>query len=96
MNVYFSDEAERQLEEIATYLGDNWSQRVKTNFLALLADKMALISQMPELFRKSERRPGLRECIVNKQTILYYRIESDEIEVVSLLSTRRGPSDLPN
>ena len=32
MTVYFSKEAEDQLEELTIYLGDMWSQRVETNF----------------------------------------------------------------
>ena len=74
MSVYFSAEAEAQLEAIVTYLGDSWSQRVKTDFLAKLADSLARISQMPNLYRQSERRPGLRECILNKHTMLYCRL----------------------
>ncbi|MBC7571885.1 MAG: type II toxin-antitoxin system RelE/ParE family toxin [Spirosoma sp.] len=89
MNVFFSAEAEKQLEELAAYLGERWSQRVKTDFLALVADKLALIGQMPEMYRRSEKRPGLRECVVNKRAILYYRIEMDEIEIVAFLSTRQ-------
>lgn len=93
MTVYFSAEAERQLEELATYLGEYWSQQVKTNFLALLSDKLELIGQMPEMYRQSAKRPGLRECVLNKQTILYYQILSDAIEVVAILSSRRGPEE---
>lgn len=89
MTVYFSEEAEAQVDEIATYLGTNWSQKVKMDFLALLADKLELIAQMPELYRKSEKRPGLRECVVNKQTIMYYKIQAEDIEIVALLSSRR-------
>ena len=93
MTVYFSAEAETQLEELVAYLGEYWSQQFKTNFLALLSDKLELISQMPELYRKSEKRPGLRECVINKQTIVYYKIASDSIEVVAILSSRRGPDE---
>lgn len=90
MTVFFSAEAERQLDDLAAYLGDYWSQQVKINFLALLSDKLELISQMPELYRRSEERPGLRECVVNRQTILYYKIDVDTVEVVAILSSRRG------
>jgi plasmid stabilization system protein ParE len=93
MTVYFSTQAEHQLEELAAYLGDYWPQQIKTNFLARLSDKLELISQMPELYRKSVQRPGLRECVINKQTILYYKIEDDSIEVVAILSSRRGPDE---
>ncbi|MFD2569687.1 type II toxin-antitoxin system RelE/ParE family toxin [Spirosoma soli] len=91
MIVYFSAEAENQLEELVAYLGEHWSQQVKTDFLALLSEKLELISQMPEMYRKSEKRPGLRECVVNRQTILYYRISAEDIEVVAVLSSRRSP-----
>ncbi|HEX9956909.1 MAG TPA: type II toxin-antitoxin system RelE/ParE family toxin [Fibrella sp.] len=56
MTIYFSSEAEAQLDELATYLGTVWSQKAKTDFLALLVDKLELISQMPELYRKSQNR----------------------------------------
>lgn len=91
MTIYFSAEAEEQLEGIVTYLGENWSQRIKTDFLAKLADTLERISQMPDLYRRSEKRPGLRECVINKQTVLYYRLLPNEIEVVAILSAQRGP-----
>ncbi|MBO0930495.1 type II toxin-antitoxin system RelE/ParE family toxin [Fibrella aquatilis] len=90
MTIYFSAEAEEQLEAIVSYLGENWSQRVKTDFLAKLSDTLERISQMPDLYRHSEKRPGLRECVLTKHTTLYYRLLSNEIEVVALLPTRRG------
>jgi hypothetical protein len=31
MTIYFSEEAERQLEELVAYLGEAWSQKVKTD-----------------------------------------------------------------
>lgn len=56
----------------------------------MLSDKLELIAQMPELYRKSEKRSGLRECVINKQTILYYKINVEDIEIVAILSSRRG------
>ena len=70
-----------------------WSQRVKTDFLALLSDKLERISQMPELYRKSEKRPGIRECVINRQTILFYRVDINDIEVVAILSSRRADNN---
>ena len=59
------------------------------DFLVQLSTKLELITQMPEIYRQSAKRPGLRECVVNKQSIVYYRILPDEIEVVAILSSRR-------
>ncbi len=58
MTIYFSAEAEQQLDDLATYLGANWSQQIKTDFLALLSDKLELISQMPELYRHINAATG--------------------------------------
>lgn len=91
MTVYFSKEAEDQLDALVTYSGQTWSQKIKTDFLALLSDKLELIGQMPEMYRRSEKRPGLRECVINKQTILYYKISTEAVEVVAILSSRREP-----
>lgn len=93
MTVSFSKEAEDQLEELVTYLGERWSQRIKTDFLALLSDKLERISQMPELYRKSEKRPGLRECVINRQTIVFYKVGLNDIEVVAILSSRRADTN---
>ena len=94
MSVYFSQRAERDLEQIALYLADNWSEKAKTDFLALLSDKLQLIEQMPELYRKSTKQEGLRECILTKQTILYYEIQPDSIAVFAIVSTRQNPDEL--
>nr|WP_293844913.1 type II toxin-antitoxin system RelE/ParE family toxin [uncultured Arsenicibacter sp.] len=90
MEIYFSAEAEEELDKIVTFLSENWPAKVKTDFLAALSDKLRYIEQMPELYRKSLKREGLRECVINKYTVLFYRIKNDEIEVVSVSSTRKG------
>ena len=63
MEIYFSDEAEKELDAIIVYLAENWSEKVKTDFLALLSDKLQFITRMPEMYRKSAKREGLRELL---------------------------------
>jgi plasmid stabilization system protein ParE len=90
--VIFSKHAASKLDGIVAYLNDNWSQQVKIDFLALLADKLQLISKMPFMYRASVVLPGCRECILNHVTILYYRVDENQklIEVVTIQSTRTG------
>jgi hypothetical protein len=35
---------------------------------------------------------GLRRCIVNRHTVLYYRINQENIEVINIKGTRQSPS----
>ncbi len=90
MEIYFSAEAEEELDKIVAFLSENWPAKVKTDFLAALSDKLKYIEQMPELYRKSLKREGLRECVINRNTILFYRIKDGTVEVVSISSTRKG------
>lgn len=54
LSVDLSDRARQDIEQIAEYLYDHWSEQVKLNFLVTLTDKMKLIGQMPYLYKASQ------------------------------------------
>ena len=45
--VVITDTARRDLEQITLFLKTNFSSRVKTDFLAAFAKRLALLEQMP-------------------------------------------------
>jgi len=90
LKVRLSDRARADIEEIANYLGDSWSETVKLDFLMRLTDQLKLISEMPYIFKSSQTKNGLRECVLNKHTIIYYQVVNDEmIQVITIRNTRR-------
>lgn len=94
-DVSFAEPAVEQLDAITTYLAEQWSQRVKTDFLAQLSDKLSLISRMPYMYRSSATKSEYRECVINKLTILFYQVNEAEktVEIISIQSTRSGPAE---
>jgi len=88
MKVYLSAEAAEQLQHILEYLEENWSVKVRDNFISKLERSFQLMSKMPFLFPASEKLPGLRKCVITPQTISYYRVNGDEIEVIAILDAR--------
>lgn len=88
--VVFSERAITKLDGIVDYLANYWSQQTKTDFLSLVSDKIQLLSTMPYIYRASNYLPGCRECIVNRQVILYYRVndERKQIEIITFQSSR--------
>lgn len=91
LKVRISDRARADIEEIAEYLQENWSAKVKMDFLIGVTDKVEAISEMPHMCRASADRPGVRECVMNKHFIIYYRIVDNRlINVLSIKSTRRN------
>ncbi|MCU0355863.1 MAG: hypothetical protein MUD08_19355 [Cytophagales bacterium] len=58
-------------------------------FLNKLDASLSVIVAQPEAFPASRKMPGLRRCVVTPQTILYYRIRQNEIEVIALSDARQ-------
>lgn len=92
--VVFSKRSGKRLEKLLVYLENEWSLKVKNEFMEKLDRCVLKISQHPESCPVSEKFPGLFKCVVTKQTTLYYRIKENEIQVITFFDSRRDPKKL--
>ncbi|MEI7582850.1 type II toxin-antitoxin system RelE/ParE family toxin [Runella sp.] len=93
LTVELSERARRDIEQIADYLAKNWSERTKIEFLILLTEQMKLISTMLYLYKASQKQFNVRECVMNKHTVLYYRVSEETIEIITIRNTRQKPEE---
>lgn len=91
MKVVLSPTARRKLENLLEYLQEEWSVKVKLEFMAKLDKSIEQISTHPKSCPESQRFKGLHKCVVTRQTSLYYRIGKKEIEVITLFDNRQDP-----
>jgi toxin ParE1/3/4 len=76
------------LMDILDYIGER-------NYLAALRLNDAIdhaleqVSEHPYLFKKSDRKPGMREIVAHPNYIVYYQVTASCIEVVNVVHTRR-------
>ncbi|MCF2496021.1 type II toxin-antitoxin system RelE/ParE family toxin [Dyadobacter chenhuakuii] len=89
LNVRLSDRARADIEDISTYLAENFSEKAKIDFLIRLTDQLKLISEMPLMFRASITKAGVRECVLNKHTIIYYQATDELVKVLTIRNTKR-------
>lgn len=91
-NVRFSTRATHDIDDIAKYISQFWSEKVKTNFLVAISEKLLILEKNPFIYRKSISKPNLRECVVNRNVIMYYAVNEDNKEVVilSLKNTKQS------
>jgi len=96
MNVFLSELAERKLLKLTDFLLENWSLKVRNDFIKKLTSKITQISDQPESCPQSTAFKGLYKCVVTKQTTFYYRINFDkkEIEMITVFDTRQNPDKL--
>ena len=92
--VKLSKTAEIKLEKLFQYLLDDWSIKVKSDFIIKLDRSIELIKSNPEVFTESQKYKGLYKCIVTKQTSLYYRFDSKMIYIVTICDNRQNPNRL--
>ena len=96
MEVFISELAEYKLKKLTDYLLEEWSYKVKKDFLAKLTAKIEQISLNPESCQKSMKFGEIYKCVVTKQTTFFYRVNfaKEEIEIITLFDTRQDPNKL--
>lgn len=94
MKVRFSRLAVYKLEKLSEYLIEEWSEQSNLKFLKLLDSKIRVLEKKPELFPQSELEPGLRRCVITKQTSLLYEVQADSIFILTLIDTRQDQKKL--
>ena len=77
-----------------SYLTENWSVTVKKEFIEKLDSSIFTIQNQPNIFPESKKGKGLKKCVITKQTTLYYRYNSKQINVVAIFDTRQNPKKL--
>jgi plasmid stabilization system protein ParE len=88
--------AEKQLENIFLYVEAKFSERIRRELAKKIYHCFKLIENNPELFSFSDYNRSLRECVVAKQTTVFYQIRKDNIVVVSVFDTRQNPKKIKN
>jgi plasmid stabilization system protein ParE len=92
--ILLSKRASGKLEKLLIFLEKDWSINVKDAFLFKLEESLKQIQKLPESFPESEKVPGLRKCVVTRQTTIFYKYSVSAIYIVSLFDNRQNPNSL--
>ena len=89
--ILWTDHALDELQKTIDFLEENWTEKELRNLAIKLEETITLISHNPDLFQVSESHKELRRAVVLKHNTLYYRINLQQIEIVSFFSNRQSP-----
>lgn len=48
----------------------------------------------PKSFPASKIKKGIRRCVVTRQTSVYYRIQNESIEIITVIDNRQDPKKI--
>jgi plasmid stabilization system protein ParE len=94
MKVFLSPLAERKIQLLLEYLENEWSIKARKEFLSIFTKKIKQISSQPESCMRSKEFPNLYKCVITKQTSIFYRIVSNEIEIITIIDNRQDPDKI--
>ena len=89
--ILWTDFALKELEKTIEYLEENWTEKELRNLAENIEEKLALISQNPNLFQVSNYKKEIRRVVILKYNTLYYRVTNEQIEIISFFSNRQSP-----
>ena len=89
--ILWTDFALKELQKTIEYLEENWTEKELRNLAENIEEKVALISQNPNLFQASSHKKEIRRVIILTYNTLYYRVKNDQIEIISFFSNRQSP-----
>ncbi|GGG49694.1 type II toxin-antitoxin system RelE/ParE family toxin [Bizionia arctica] len=90
--IYWTDHALSELKETIEYLEFNWTEKELRKFSSKLEHTLELISKAPKLFPLSSKKNEVRKAVIEKHNSLYYKINLNTIEIISLFSNIKNPN----
>jgi plasmid stabilization system protein ParE len=88
--ILWTDHALSELEKTIEYLESSFSNKQLEKLSQKIESIVSLISQNPGLFSKSDKQ-GVYKVTILKFNTMYYRIQGDNIEILSFFSNRQDP-----
>jgi plasmid stabilization system protein ParE len=94
--IYWTSEAERNLNAIFDYLEVKWTQREISNFATRLEAILQQISKYPAAFPYYSKEKNVRRCVLSPQTTIYYTKVPFEnrIVIITLFDNRQNIDNL--
>ena len=89
--ILWTDFALKELEKTIEYLEENWTQKELHNLAIKIEETLGFISENPNLFQVSDIKKDVRRVVILNHNTLYYRIQSDQVEIISFFSNRQNP-----
>jgi plasmid stabilization system protein ParE len=86
----FTERSLKEIKNISEFITVKWSIRVNLKFLNKLKSNFDLLIINPEIFPPIQQKK-LRKCVISKQTTIFYKIEKNQIIIVSVFDSRQNP-----
>lgn len=89
LEIVWSDEADKQLDEIIDYLKNTWNERQLHDFFTRLEESLKAIKTNPGTFKDSQRKAGVKEFLVTPHNTLFYTFDKKCVYIISFWANKK-------
>lgn len=93
LHIIWSPEAKETFENSIQYLETNWSEKEVRNFIDRVEEVVRIISKHLKIFAYLPEHQAYR-CVIVKPVSLFYRLRSNQVELLSFWDNRMDPEKL--
>ncbi len=86
--IVLTKRAADSLENLFQYLENEWSVKVRNEFIKKFENAVYQIQKFPEIAPASKEIPNLHRYILTKQTSLFYRVDKTSITIITVFDNR--------
>lgn len=91
-DLYWTNEAVANLENIIAYLEENWSEKEVAKFKNGLSKLLNIICRYSFIFPQSEHQKRLRKAVLSKQISVFYEVRGKSIFLAYIFSNAQDIS----
>jgi plasmid stabilization system protein ParE len=91
LNVVFSSRAERDFEDIITYIKGEFGSKASLDFKSLVFHFTDLVKAFPEIGSLELPEKNIRGFVVHKRLKIFYQVSDDNLIILRLFDTRQHP-----
>lgn len=88
--VYWTEEAKRQVDDIIDFLNRRWTIKEVSDFLDLLSHFENLISHFPKTYKESKVFKKCRLGLVHRHVTAIYTVKGKQITILTVIDNRQN------
>jgi len=89
--IEWSERASAEYEKLVIYLQNEWGRDIAFRVTIEIDQKIVRIKNSPEQFPIFKKKKNVRRCVASPQTSIYFRVNKDMIEIMSVFDNRQNP-----
>jgi len=87
----WSDRALDEYNKLQNYLYAEWGDEITQRVIGEITQTIARIQNSPEQFPFFRKNRKIRRCVASPQTSIFFNVNKNRIEIMSVFDNRQNP-----